>query len=165
MRRGRLIVIFLAALAIATVASVSGVALGRSGSAHDVRANALAWRVLSVHTARTIRNAYIPARAPGVFVIVHVREMNVTHRRVPVSSRQLVLKVGGNAYDENTTGDTALELSGHRPLPTGELGPTSSATGWVSFAVPVGTTAGTPRLCVEQSASQVCVAAALTAAT
>lgn len=163
-----LVVGVLLAVAVAVGAIAFGTARSPSpthdpGLTHNLRANSLEWQVLSIKSAPTIANAYLPTRARGLFLIVHVRETNSTERQVSVASDRLVVELGDGTYGESVSGNSALELSGRSLLPTNELAPASSVTGWASFDVPAGANLSSPRLCVEQQgAPRVCLAAPLT---
>jgi len=131
-------------------------------SSQSVTVDAVTYRILSSDTTRRIENQYLASTAKGIYLIMKLAATNGTGHWVSLSNDQAELEVKGTEYLPDASAINALELGGRNTLPASELGPTTTATGWVAFDVAPTALRSNPRLCFHEvglSAVQGCIVA------
>jgi hypothetical protein len=121
-------------------------------SSQTVTVDSITWQILSSDTARRIENQYLGSTAKGIYLMVNIAATNSTYQSVRLSNDQAELEVKGTTYPPDPSALTALELGGHNTLSTTDLGPTTTATGWVAYDVPPSALRSNPHLCIHETA-------------
>jgi hypothetical protein len=112
----------------------------------------LALRIVRLYSARRIENAYLPAHAKGVYVIMDVAATNGTTANLPLASALIRLVIDQSSYPPSSDGVAGLELSGHKTLASTELPPATTVSRWIAFDIPVSELASPTSLCYGQRA-------------
>jgi len=133
-----------------SLVAVLAVGWALTGNAGGKAHNGVSLHVLRSYTAHRIENAYLPATANGVYLIMDVSATNGASHVVALTSLELKLDLGGARYQPDAHGLSALELSGHGLLTATNLAPASTASGWLVFDVPPAAATATPQLCLSQ---------------
>ncbi len=116
----------------------------------SVTVDAVTWRILNSDTTRRIENQYLGSTAKGIYLIMKIAATNGTGRWLSLSNDQVELEVKGTEYLPDASALNALELGGRNTLPAADLGPTTTATGWVAFDVAPTALRSHPQLCFHE---------------